>query len=43
MSEEYIVQTNENNKAVELNLSCAKLGRYSRHGVHMRAFWASTV
>ena len=43
MSEEYIVQVNENNKAVELNLSCSKLGRDSKHGVHMRAFWASTI
>jgi len=43
MSDEYAVQVNENNKAVELNLRLTKLGRDSKHGVHMRAFWASTT
>jgi len=43
MSETYIAKTNELNKAVELNLSCSKLGRDSQHGAHMRAFWGSTI
>ena len=42
MEDTYAVKTNELNKATELNLSCTKLGRDSKHGCHMRAFWAST-
>jgi len=42
-SSEYIAKVNEQNKAVELNLSCSKLGSDSRNGAHMRAFWASTI
>ena len=42
MADTYAVKTNELNKAVELNLSCTKLGRDAKHGCHMRAFWAST-
>jgi len=43
MSGDYAVQVNEANKAVELNLLPSKLGRDSKHGAHMRAFWASTI
>jgi NNP family nitrate/nitrite transporter-like MFS transporter len=43
MSGEYAVTVNAANKAVELNLSPFKLGRDSKHGAHMRAFWGSTV
>jgi len=43
MSGEYAVEVNENNKAVVFNLMPSKLGRDSKHGAHMRAFWASTI
>jgi len=43
MSSDYAVEVNENNKAVGLNLMPSKLGRDSKHGAHMRAFWASTI
>ena len=40
--QEYAVRVNDQLKSTELKL-CGALGRDKKHGVHMRAFWASTI